>query len=82
MRSKKPDKELWKSIGIEITLTENGLHELSLMIADGCPRNIRNTKNSSIKRIACETEHMIDRKTCYKCWYKWLEEHSTKKEEL
>lgn len=75
--------ERWKeNLGIEINLTEEGLHELALMIADGCPRRMGHHKCGKMIRIECLANHIIDRKTCFKCWYKWLEEHSTIKEML
>ena len=71
------DLEKLKTNGISLSFNEKGLKQFALMVADGCPRYIGSCGASGSQRIECPYKNNFNRKTCYKCWYKWLYNHST-----
>ncbi len=74
--SVKPNLQAWKNLGIDIRFTDDGIHFMSVMIADGCPRVIAGNNKKELGRcIKCTAEN-VSRKNCEKCWEKWLKEHN------
>jgi len=58
-------KQELEKCGIKLSLTENGLELLSLILEQGCPIKL---KSHSIEQIDCPLEITGGKSSCRACW--------------